>query len=117
MPVTYKPTNVVNSPFIRYSGTSAYTMRNVSTIKASSFRKMVCKAMLIGGIPFELLDNKDACSMRHILEDGGEATLPKREVTDFIPQLLREEVSKIIAELGTGNFSKNLRLFSSFNAI
>ena len=24
MPVTYKPTNVVNSPFIRYSGTSAY---------------------------------------------------------------------------------------------
>ena len=92
-------------------------MRNVSTIKASSFRKMVCKAMLIGGIPFELLDNKDACSMRHILEDGGEATLPKREVTDFIPQLLREEVSKIIAELGTGNFSKNLRLFSSINAI
>ena len=25
MPVTHKPTNVVNSPFIRYSGTSAYT--------------------------------------------------------------------------------------------
>ena len=25
MPVTYKPTNVVISPFIRYSGTSAYT--------------------------------------------------------------------------------------------
>ena len=24
MPVTYKPINVVNSPFIRYSGTSAY---------------------------------------------------------------------------------------------
>ena len=24
MPVTYKPTNVINSPFIRYSGTSAY---------------------------------------------------------------------------------------------
>ena len=24
MPLTYKPTNVVNSPFIRYSGTSAY---------------------------------------------------------------------------------------------
>ena len=52
--------------------------------------------MLIGGIPFELLDNKDACSMRHILEDGGEATLPEREVTDFIPKLLREEVSTIM---------------------
>ena len=26
MPVTYKPTNVVISPFIRYSGTSAYTV-------------------------------------------------------------------------------------------
>ena len=26
MPVTYKPTNVVNSPFIRYSGTSAYNI-------------------------------------------------------------------------------------------
>ena len=25
MPVTYKPTNVVISPFIRYSGTSAYS--------------------------------------------------------------------------------------------
>ena len=26
MPVTYKPTNVVISPFIRYSGTSAYNI-------------------------------------------------------------------------------------------
>ena len=26
MPVIYKPTNVVNSPFIRYSGTSAYNI-------------------------------------------------------------------------------------------
>ena len=26
MPVTYKPTNVVMSPFIRYSGTSAYNI-------------------------------------------------------------------------------------------
>ena len=26
MPITYKPTNVVNSPFIRYSGTSAYNI-------------------------------------------------------------------------------------------
>ena len=25
MPVTYKPTNIFNPPFIRYSGTSAYS--------------------------------------------------------------------------------------------
>ena len=30
MPVTYKPTNVVNSPFIRYSGTSAYKWSIIS---------------------------------------------------------------------------------------
>ena len=30
MTVTYKPTNVVISPFIRYSGTSAYSTLNLS---------------------------------------------------------------------------------------
>ena len=32
MPVTYKPTNVVNSPFIRYSGTSANTSPNLLSV-------------------------------------------------------------------------------------
>ena len=30
MPVTYNPTNVIISPFIRYSGTSAYSILNLS---------------------------------------------------------------------------------------
>ena len=29
MPVTYQPTNVIHSPLIRYSGTSAYNIRSV----------------------------------------------------------------------------------------
>ena len=33
MPVTYKPTNVVISPFIRYSGTSAYIESDFSIVK------------------------------------------------------------------------------------
>ena len=32
MTVTYKPTNVVISPFIRYSGTSAYTIGVIDSL-------------------------------------------------------------------------------------
>ena len=53
-------------------------IKNVSTTKGSSYRNMVCKAMLIGGVAFELLDDRDAFSIRHPLEDGGGASLPKR---------------------------------------
>ena len=53
---------------------------------------------------FELLDDRDAFSIRHLLEDGGGASLPKRDVMDFIPELLAEEVKKIYNELGSGNF-------------
>ena len=41
MSVTYKPTNVVISPFIRYSGTSAYTINVVHSIVAY----LSCNAM------------------------------------------------------------------------
>ena len=39
MPVTYKPTNVVISPFIRYSGTCAYTVlqRKSLTLRVDPF--------------------------------------------------------------------------------
>ena len=41
MPVTYKPTNVVISPFIRYSGTSAY---NINTVEIVAHQRMISTA-------------------------------------------------------------------------
>ena len=44
---------------------------NINTLEARTYRKMVSRAMLISGIPFEVLDDNDACSIRHILAVGG----------------------------------------------
>ena len=49
MPVTYKPTNVVISPFMRYSGTSAYTRpvprgRNSSPLRPTDLRSQSPKS-------------------------------------------------------------------------
>ena len=78
---------------------------NINTLEARTYRKMVRRAMLISGIPFEVLDDNDACSIRHILEVGGKATLPKREVVDCIPDLLKEELARVFKELGSNCFS------------
>eukprot|EP00596_Hydrurales_sp_CCMP1899_P005209 CAMPEP_0119035962 /NCGR_PEP_ID=MMETSP1177-20130426/3286_1 /TAXON_ID=2985 /ORGANISM="Ochromonas sp, Strain CCMP1899" /LENGTH=724 /DNA_ID=CAMNT_0006994953 /DNA_START=56 /DNA_END=2227 /DNA_ORIENTATION=- len=78
---------------------------NINTIQASSYRTIVCKALLIGGVHFEVLEDNDACTLRHILEDGGGATLPRRETGDNIPVLLAAEIKSIYEELGPGDFS------------
>ena len=43
MPVTYKPTNVINSPFIMYSGTSAYN----NYIEVDTFWKFQLQSFLV----------------------------------------------------------------------
>ena len=79
---------------------------NFNTLEAArTYRKMVSRAMLISGVPFEVLDDNDACSIRHILEVGGKATLPKREVVDCIPDLLKEELARVFKELGSYCFA------------
>ena len=46
MPVTYKPTNVVNSPFIRYSGTSAYSVSDMRSNVRTVFMLYIVYAMV-----------------------------------------------------------------------
>ena len=46
MPVTYKPTNVVISPFIRYSGTSAYNPRQALPVIPKGLRAQTISASL-----------------------------------------------------------------------
>ena len=78
---------------------------NVNILEVRTYKKMLYRAMLISGISFEVLDDQDACSIRHILELGGSITLLKREVVDYIPELRKEEVAKVFQELGSNNFS------------
>ena len=80
-------------------------MMTKNTVDSYSFRRIVCKALLIAGISFQFLENKDSCTLRHILGDGGWATLPRRDVIDIIPSVLAEEINDIIQELGSKNFS------------
>ena len=74
---------------------------NFNALEARTYRKMVSRAMLISGVPFEVLDDNDACSIIHILEVGGKATLPKREVVDCIPDLLKEELEPSVPGMVT----------------
>ena len=76
----------------------------MNTLEARTYRKMLCRAILISGISFEVLDDQEACSIRHFLEVGGSVTLPKREVVDYIPKLRKEEVAKVFQELESFNY-------------
>ena len=80
-------------------------MLTKNTVDSYSYRRLVCKALLIAGISFQFLEIKDSCTLRHLLEDGGGATLPRRDVVDIIPSVLAEEINNIIQELGSKNFS------------
>ena len=77
----------------------------MNTLEARTYRKMLCRAILISGISFEVLDDQEACSIRHFLEVGGSVTLPKREVVDYILELRKEEVAKVFQELESNSFS------------
>ena len=68
---------------------------NINTLEARTYRKMVSRAILMSVIPLQVLDDDDACRIRHILEVGGSATLPRREVVDCIPELLKDELAKV----------------------
>ena len=46
MPITYKPTNIVNSPFVRYSDTSAYNIYiKVYTFGVSHKAERICQSL------------------------------------------------------------------------
>ena len=78
---------------------------NINTLEARTYRKMVSRAMLMSVIPLQVLDDNDACRIRHILEVGDSATLARREVVDCIPELLKDELAKVFKELGSNCFS------------
>ena len=77
---------------------------NINTLEARTYRTMVSRAMLMSVIPLQVLDDNDACRIRHILEVGDIATLPTREVVDCIPELLKDELAKVFKELGSNCF-------------
>ena len=57
MTVTYKPTNVVISPSIRYSGTSAYNVRIVEGLEFVNTEKIKEFVRIVEGLEFVNTEN------------------------------------------------------------